>query len=189
MEPMARGLVIKGFAAHMERRCSDAEREKVRGAISPDVRAALENPVASKWYPRSYFVELNRAIAGLHTQEADVLESLSAAGRNMAEIATGTFMKLLLKMLTPSLFARKFSDFWAHDNRGGRIDVDASKVDEKRLDFWIRDVRGFDHVGPVGRGYIQFAMSAITGSDVDVKLEGWSLGRPGPDEVHYVVSW
>lgn len=189
MEPMARGLVIKGFAAYLERHCSEPERERVRSGLTPDVRAALENPVASKWYPRSYFVELNRGIAALHTQETDALEALSAAGRNMAEIATGTFMKLLLKMLTPALFARKFSDFWAHDNRGGRIDVDATKVDERRLDFWIREVRGFDHVGPVGRGYIQFAMSAITGSAVDVTLEGWSLTRPGPDEVHYAVSW
>jgi hypothetical protein len=189
MEPMTRGLVIKGFAAYLERHCNDGERDRVRSALSPDVRIALVNPATSRWYPRSYFVELNCAIASLHTQEADVLEALSAAGRNMAEIATGTFMKLLLKLLTPALFARKFSDFWAHDNRGGRIDVDSSKVDEKQLDFWIREVRGFDHVGPVGRGYIQFAMSAITGSDVSVKLENWSLTKPGPEEVHYDVSW
>lgn len=189
MEPMARGLVIKGFGAYLERSCSDAQREQVRASVTPDVRAALMDPVASRWYPRSYFVELNRAVAALHTQEADALEALSAAGRNMAEIATGTFMKLLLKMLTPALFARKFSDFWAHDNRGGRIDVDASNVGDRHLDFWIRDVRGFDHVGPVGRGYIQFAMSAITGSNVTVDLEGWSLAKPGPEEVHYAVSW
>lgn len=189
MEPMARGLVFKGFAAYLERECDKAQREKVYNAISGEIREILDSPGSSQWYPRSYFTELNRALAALHTQEADVLEALSCAGRNMAEIASGTFMKLLLKMLTPSLFARKFPDFWAHDNRGGRIDVESSKVADGRLDFWIREVRGFDHVGPVGRGYIQFAMSAITGSAVVVDLEGWSLSKPGPDEVHYAVSW
>lgn len=189
MEPMARGLVFKGFAAYLERECDKVQRKKVYGAISEDVRQVLDSPGASQWYPRAYFAEMNRAVAALHTQEADVLEALSAAGRNMAEIASGTFMKLLLKMLTPALFARKFPDFWAHDNRGGRIEVDASNVAGCRLDFWIREVKGFDHVGPVGRGYIQFAMSAITRTDVAVNLEGWSLSKPGPDEVHYAVSW
>lgn len=189
MEPQTRGLVIKGFSAYLERHCTESERERIRQALSQDVRIALVNPTTSRWYPRAHFVELNRAVAALHTQEADVLEALSAVGRNIAEIATGTFMKLLLKLLTPTLFARKFSDFWAHDNRGGRIDVDSTKVNDNQLQFWIRDVRDFDHVGPVGRGYIQFAMSAITGTNVTVNLQNWSLMKPGPDEVHYQVSW
>lgn len=189
MEPMARGLVFKGFSAYLERECDAEQRERVQAALSPDVRSTLQDPVPSRWYPRSYFVECNRAVASLYSQEGDVLEALSSAGRNMAEIASGTFMKLLLKMLTPALFARKFPHFWAHDNRGGRIDVESSRIEDKKLDFWIREVRGFDHVGPVGRGYIQFAMSAITGAEVSVELEGWSLSKPGPEEVHYAISW
>lgn len=189
MEPMMRGLVLVGFSSYLERKCTSAAREKVLASLSREAQQVLASPTPAKWYPRAYFIELNRGVASLHSTESDVHDALTTVGAEIAELAAGTFMKLLLRILTPAIFARKFTDFWAHDNRGGRIEVDASKVDQHRLDMWIKDVEGFDHIGLVGRGYIQFAMSAITKKNVDVRLNGWSLARPGPAEVHLEVTW
>jgi hypothetical protein len=188
-EPMMRGLVLVGFREYFQRHVDGATRDRLRAGFSPELREHFDQPVTSRWYPRELFVELNRATASLFTTVSGVLDGLTSAGSCISEVAAGTFLKLLLKMLTPGLFARKFTDFWAHDNRGGRIDVDSSKLDDREVIFHIRDIAGFDHIGPVGRGYIQFAMRSITKKDVDIELSGWSLATPGPAEVHYRVRW
>lgn len=188
-EPMMRGLVLVGFREYLQRHVDGATRDRLRESFSPHLKAAFDDPVTSRWYPRDLFVELNRGVASLYTTETGVRDGLTRAGHCIADVASGTFLKLLLKMLTPGLFARKFTDFWAHDNRGGRIEVDTSKLAAQEVQFYIKDIEGFDHVGPVGRGYIQFAMGAITKKEVQVDIGGWSLATPGPAEVHYQVRW
>jgi hypothetical protein len=52
----------------------------------------------------------------------------------------------------------------------------------------LRDVSGFDHVGPVSVGFLRFGMRAV-GAQAQFEQMGWSLENPGPNEIRYRVTW
>src|ERR1700722_8696935 len=75
------------------------------------------------WYPRAEVMTLWRAVAEAGDSEATAYDNLVRCGEFSANAAAGTFLKFLLKVLTPRMFARKLPDFWAHDHQGGHIEV------------------------------------------------------------------
>ena len=187
-ERMTRGMVLSGIDGFIGKRYDEATARRLRDGYSDELKTALRDVKIAAWYPRAFFIELNRAVASAAGSDA-AYNDLLTAGRSIAEIATNTFMKLLLRMLTPRMFAKKFPDFWKRDNKGGYIHVDSAGLDDDRVVFYLRDVEGFDHIGPIAAGYISFALSAITGKEVGIKLTGWSVEKPAASELRYDVSW
>jgi hypothetical protein len=190
MDEATRGSSLAGLLSYLEKSCDDARFREVQAALSPELRRDLAGVKHAAWYPRRHFIELNEAIASLHEgNETATRDALEAAGREISYIASNTFMRLLLKMLTPAQFAKKFPDFWNRDMRGGRCSADTRDLASRRLYAGLHDVAGFTHVGPVAAGYIGFAMDAITGTRCTAQIEGWSLASPASSDIHYVVTW
>jgi len=140
-----------------------------------------------EWYPRSEVLLLWRAIADAGGDEKGAYENLIRCGEFNANRAAGTFLKLLLKMLTPRTFAKKFSDFWAHDHRGGQVAVE--QLDAKNLLIEIRDIAGFDHVAVISAGFIGFTLRATGLKSLTAHTSSWSRQKPGPEKVKIEVSW
>lgn len=190
LEEATRGSVLVGLVSFLESNCDAPTYARVRDSFSPELKSDLANVKHAVWYPRAHFIELNRAIANLHADsDEEAAEALTEAGRHICEIASNSFMKLLLRMLTPKMFSQKFPDFWDRDNRGGACRVDTSELDQNRMVAWIEDVKGFDHVGPVARGYVGFAMERITGKPVKITMEGWSLENPSEESIRLQCEW
>lgn len=189
MDAATRGSSLVGLASFIEERYGKDKLEELTKTFSPELQAALQDVKHAAWYPRKHFVELNEAIVSLCKDEDEAREALEAAGRRICHIATNTFMRLLLKMLTPAQFAKKFPDFWQRDMRGGYCSADTKDLSERRLYAGVHDVSDVPHVGPVAAGYIGFAMDSITGQSCNVEVQGWSLDNPAPEEVLYVVTW
>ena len=187
-EPMTRGMVLAGIDGFIGKRYDQATAQRLRDGYSTELKTAVRDVKIAAWYPRAFFIELNRAVASVAGNDSAYTDLLGA-GRSIAGIATNTFMKLLLRMLTPRMFAKKFPDFWKRDNRGGYIQVDPARLDNDQVVFFLKDVEGFDHIGPVAAGFISYALGAIVGKEVAIKLHGWTFDRPAPAEVRYDVSW
>ncbi|HEY5947385.1 MAG TPA: hypothetical protein VIV40_17900 [Kofleriaceae bacterium] len=186
---MTRGMVLAGIDGFIGKRYDEATARRLRDGYSPELKAALRDVKIAAWYPRAHFIELNRAVGSVAGNDS-AYDDLLSAGHNIAEIATNTFMKLLLRMLTPRMFAKKFPDFWKRDNKGGYIQMDpTSKLEEDQVVFFLKEVEAFDHIGPVAAGFISYALGAITSKKVGIKVHGWTYDRPAPAEIRYDVSW
>src|SRR5262249_7139180 len=117
-------------------------------------------------------------------------KDLVASGSFVAAEATNTFLKLLLKVLTPVLYAKKTPDFWARDHRGsGHFEVDAQNADKGRIIMRLVGADGFDHVGIAGIGFLTFGLTAMGKRDFKITQRGWSLATPSPHEVIYDIAW
>lgn len=110
-------------------------------------------------------------------------QALERCGEYIASHATGTFLRLLMKIFTPKLFAKQLPSIWTRDITKGRFEVDTTEVDEGRLIFRLKDIEGLDFVGPVAMGWIAFVMKAMNRPPQSMKLSGWSRAQPGPAEV------
>lgn len=190
MEPMIRGYSVKQQLNFLETQFEPSVSEKLVAQIPQDVRRHLAEVKPVEWYPRQYSVHVLRAIAAHGGKDERVVQAdLVRCGIFISTEATNTFLKILMKMLTPALFGKKIPDFWSRDMKGGRFEVDVSKASERRIQLSLCDVEGFDHIGVVSIGWISFGMQAMGKSDVKVVQQGWSLATPGANKITYDLTW
>lgn len=190
MEPMIRGYSVKQQLNFLERQYEPAVSRRLLETIPTDVRTGLGDLKAAEWYPRAYSIGVLRAIASNHgSDEKGVYSDLARCGTFIATEATNTFLKLLMKILTPALFAKKIPEFWKRDQTGGHFEVDTSGVKDGTLKLELCDVEGFDHIGVIGIGWISYGLTAMGKSNVVVTQKGWALANPGPKNIEYHVRW
>ena len=187
---MIRGYSVTQQLHFLETECEPAVLNRVLDTVPADIRAAFGELKAAKWYPREYSVSLLRAVAWHHGgDERAVQDALVRCGTFIATEATNTFLKLLMKVLTPTLFAKKMPDFWKRDHTAGHIEVDTSEAKNGLLRLELCDVEGFDHIGVVGIGWMTYGLTAMGKSDVVVTQTGWNLENPGPSSIQYHLRW
>jgi hypothetical protein len=185
MEPLIKGYVLQVSQRYVLD--TPAIAAKVPEAILEEVKRSEATIKSGEWYPRQEIVLVWRALADACPDEASAAAELKKCGHTIAGTAVTTFFKLLLKMLSPRLFASKFPDFWARDHKGGTAALES--VSDKGMVLLLNDVERFDHIGPVASGFIEFALSAIGVKQVVATPSPWSLAAPGPRNVRIEARW
>lgn len=187
--PMTRGYALKQLAKYIDTKVEPDARRRMFDAMPQPVRGVLASVADGEWYPRDYAIAMQRAIATVRTDEDVLYNDLVACGEYIAAEATNTFLKLLMRIVTPTLFAKKIPDFWKRDQRSGHFEVDVSNAGKSLVKLRLSDVEGFDHIGPVCVGFMKFGWAALGKPDARIIQRGWSRARPGPSIVDYEVSW
>ncbi len=188
-EPTVRGYMILGCFDYIDT-FEPALRERVYATLPSDGCRSRESYDQMQWYPVDHCSDLYRGIVSLHgDDEAKAREALLGCGKFIAHAATNTFLRLLMRIMTPRVFARKAPDFWARDSRCGRMETDTSQLGDRRLIVRLHDIGAFAHTAPVAAGFGAFALTACGVKDLSVKISDWSLATPAPSDVDIEMSW
>ena len=189
-QPMIRGYSLRKTAEYIRTdRFDSSTRARILTSLPEHLRGDLTNIDVVGWYPREDSIALFQAIASVSSDEAEARQTLRMLGEFIAEESTNTFLKLVMRLLNPVRFAAKLPSLWDRDMRGGNFTYDVSGASEKRMEIYLNDVAGYDHIGAVTEGWIHFAMRSLGEHNARVELRGWSLETPGPERVEYLVSW
>ena len=189
MSAQIRGYSLKQTAKYLESKFDPDTKRRVIEGMPASVRTMMTSFEPAEWYPREYSAALFRSIAAAKSDETGSYQDLVACGEFIASEATNTFLKLLMRIMSPTLFAKKVPEFWKRDQRGGYFEADVSRADDSVIKMKLADVEGYDHIGIVSIGWIQFGMVALGKKGVKVKQTGWSLATPGPREIDYEITW
>jgi hypothetical protein len=182
-----RGYTVLKTAAYLKSTVGEAESKKMFQSFSPELQHTLGSATAAGWVPAAHSSELFRAVASIAKgNEEKARTELVNCGKWLANEATNTFLKLLMKVLTPNLFAKKLPSLWSRDATGGRYEVD---VFDDRIVCRLKDMKAFDHIGPIGVGYVTFSLEAMRKPVEKTELHGWSLAVPNPDESWFELYW
>lgn len=185
MEPMIKGYAVRDVAQHI------LDTPELARAIDPELLAfagdAARSKEATAWVPRREMVALLRAIAATQPSDDDARLAIVGAGRRVCESATATFLRLLIKVLNPKMFAGKFPELYKRDHQGGSIEL--REVQSTTLVLRLNDVAGFDHAGPFMAGWIGFALEALGLRVTDITATPWSRAEPGPACVDFAARW
>lgn len=185
-ERHVRGYMITTQFQYFAQQVGDAEADRyVRELPKPEVYRQA-NPV--EWYPVEHLAALNRAIATVlgGGDEAKTRDAFVNLGRFAAREATNTFLRLLMRVLTPNLLAKRFPQLWSRDCTVGTAAVD---VQDKGFTIRLDGVEGFDHCAPTSMGFASFVLSQMGKEIVLGDLKGWSLATPGPPTVTVELRW
>lgn len=187
-ELRARGYILATTVGYLRETAGAERADRIIAGLSPELRDAITTVSPANWYPISLLAEANRTIveALAERNEDKARNLLLDCGRYMGHEASNTFLRLLMRMLTPNLFAKKLPDFWKRDFTGSRLEID---VTEGRLACRIFEARGHDHVGPISAGWLGFALQAMGKTIENTVLHDWSLTAPNTNGVGFELLW
>lgn len=186
METMIRGYMVQLAARFVVE--DPILSQRFPRPLFSEVRGYQWTIKPSEWVDRDKVVRIYHAIAEIHAHdERAVYDDLVRCGAAMGGFATGTFLKLILKVLTPRLFAKKFPDMWARDHQRGRIEI--VSVQDTEMVMRFKDMEGYDHFAPVAVGWGGTALRGMGVRDLEMKVDPWSLAQPTAKEVLIVARW
>ena len=189
LEAELKGYNILSALDFAEARYGPAELEEIKRSLSPDFQAALPRLGRFDFVPRAYLGEITRAIARRHVDEDERVRVVAELGQSIAEGATNTFLRLMMRLMTPQIFAKKMPTIWAKDNRGGVIEVDSSRLADKELTVTFRDIAGFAYFNAMCRGWLGFAFTRMGAQDVSIEFPNASVLTEDMEETTMVIRW
>jgi hypothetical protein len=185
-------LQIRGYMLTTQFKflCQEVGETKANDLVKdiPD-RHLYKEAGPAAWYSAVTLNALSRVIAETLGQgdTERTQQTFFELGRFTAIEASSTFLKLLMRVLTPPLMAKRFPSIWSRDMSRGRAEVD---VGDKKLSFRLYDVQGFDHCALTAIGFTGYLLGLMGKEGVrGANIQGWSLATPGPEKVAFELQW
>lgn len=182
----ARSYMLISTANYLTRK-HGAEGQRIIDELSPETRNILTSENPANWSPMRNYVELLNCVAALGKgDDAKARDSLIEAGRYVAQEASTTFLRLMLKVLTPNLFAKKVPTVWQRDFSRGRAEAEIS---ERLLVFRMFEISEMDHIPCTAPGFISVAMESMGKSVKRINVHNWSLQEPCREGAYFELEW
>jgi len=182
-----RAYMARSTALFIQDTLGEQELARILKEVSPGARSAATSLKPAEWCPVGGFSELLRALAANSNGDVEhARDRLVACGAFIAREATNTFLKIVIRMLTPSLFAKKLPDLWRRDCSGGTFEVDAAG---NKIVIRLADMNGFDHVPCTVAGFVKFALTTMGKTVEQVQIHSWSLTDPCADGARVELTW
>lgn len=185
--------LTKGFNLEQTVRFVDAafsanERDRIYERLPEDLRTRLRALRTGDWYPIADQVAFLEAMAVVASNPDEAERKARALGRYISDAATGTFMRLVLKVLNPQMFLKKAGDIWPRMFSFGDFEYDPSGFGERRAVMTLRDVADFPHVAPVSAGWMEGVFGAMGFGDVRVRWAPLGEGAPSAG-YRFDIDW
>lgn len=184
-----RNYTVAACTGYLREVAGEQEAKRIIEGLSPQARQiiATADGASAAWCPVSVLSEVLSAVADQgNGDEARTRDVLIKCGQFMAHEATNTFLRLLMRMLTPSLFVKKIPDIWRRDcSHGTLIPV----LGEQKLTCRVLETDGFIHAPCTVAGFLSFALGSMGKSIQKTTVHGWSLNTPNPTEGQIEVVW
>lgn len=181
-------IQVRGYAIlHAGAYLRETAGEQAMDALSPALKQALATATAASWQPVSHVSELFHAVAKLGKgDEEKARDHLEKCGEYQAVAATTTFLKLVMKILTPSMFAKKLPSLWARDATGGTYEVE---VFDDHILCRLKNMEAFEHFAPTSVGYVRHTLKQMGKVVTKSTLHGWGLDKPSSSDTWFDMHW
>lgn len=180
--------MIHSAASYIEKAYEPATKKQIYERIPPRIRELFAFVDKFEWYPIDDAIAIFRALAAHHREgDGHVQAALEGVGRQIAETASTTSLKLLFRLMTPSLFAKKAPDLWER-NSCGELAVTKFDAERRRMNLTLKDVDGFDFIGVVAGGFVLYALEAVGCAKPKASF-AFDARTPAPAAVDYEMTW
>lgn len=163
--------------------------DAIRDGFTEPLKTDLTKIGSFDFVPRAYLSEVTEAIANEVEPGAPRIELLSKLGEHIAHGATNTFLRLLMRMMTPQIFAKKVGAIWKKDNRGGHVVADTTDLGSNKLLLNFSDVDGFAYFRAICIGWMGFAFRRMGAKNVRVSFPDQDANEPYDESVQIAIEW
>jgi hypothetical protein len=192
MDVEIRSPSIRGIGDYL--RSIDPElARQIEAKYPPEILRAIHESTLKEWFPIAFWKE---AIDGIVAAQPNIEAARSAVrgiGRFICEGTVNSFLRLLMRIMTPRLFAEKSGAMIARDFRGfpgGEIDYHFEVNDKDRVvTLGVRNAGLHPYLGATGQGFCDFAFKHMGKKNVIIDEPDCALDDWTPAQVLWRVRW
>jgi hypothetical protein len=192
MDVAVRGPCLRGAGAYI-RSLDPKLTQQIEAKYTPAMLYALHESGPKEWFPIGLWKESLDAIVAAQPNIEQGRVAIRAVGRFICDGTVNSFLRLLMRMMTPRLFAEKSGSMIARDFigfPGGQIDYHFEVNDEERIVFLeVRNAGNHPYLGGTGQGFCEFAFQYMGKKNViidepDTPLDDWA-----PKHLRWRIRW
>lgn len=179
-----KGANIVSTVSYLDKYCTKEQRDQILAKFSPELRELLPKVNRVDWYPFEYCLEIVYGIASVHEKFEDQEAAILQLGRHMGEVASTTFLRLLMKILTMRMMAPKWQNFWEQYFNFGSMR--AQMVSDHHL--IVRVEPAFPWAYKIGQGWVEVICESMSLKNVKMVCD-LPRGQIEGAEYRLDVTW
>lgn len=186
-----RGPCLRGAGAYL-RSIDPLLAQRIEANYTPEMLRAVHESGPKEWFPVDLW---KAALDGIVEAQPDINAARAAIreiGRTICEGTVNSFLRLLMRIMTPRLFAEKSGSMIARDFGGfvGGIDYHYDVRDEEKTVFMeVRNAGRHPYLGATGQGFCEFAFQYMGKKDVIIDEPDCALDDWTPSQAKWRIRW
>ncbi len=193
MEVQCRAHCMRGIGNYV-RSLDPARAQQIESKLSEETLRSMYETSAEVWYPISVWKEALDTIVAQNSDPATARTAVRLVGRFICEGTVNSFLRVLMRIMTPTLFAKKSGVMIGKDFRGfpgGEPDYtyDLSKEPQGVMTMTIRNAKQHPYLGATGQGFIEFAFHYIGKKNVLIDEPDCPPNEYAPEVAHWRIRW
>jgi uncharacterized protein (TIGR02265 family) len=186
MERLVKGVHILPLHDFIAELRGEERKAQIYDRMRQDTREMLKTVQRDEWRPMALVADINDAIYVSRNEPAEGYADMVAAGKVIADYAAGTYVRLLIKLMTPKILASKWPDIWRKSHNFG--DMKCELETDRLLRMTLDDVRDYTHVGPSIVGFLTFSLNAMGLPDAQV-MQLDREASPNSTRYEFQITW
>ena len=186
---LIRGTHIVPLLQHVQSTYDAETKQTIYGSLTDTTRTALGQLDSDVWYPASIVAEVNRCIFNAHGDPSKGYAAVRETGAAIAEYGVNTFMRLLIKLMTPEMLAKKWPTIWGKSHNFGHMKTEMDSTRDRWMSLTLSEVEDYSHIGPCVVGFISFSLKAMGRSQASVVEPNLDWTRETAASYSFEVTW
>lgn len=192
MDVAVRGPCLRGAGAYL--RAIDPELARsIEAKYTPEMLRAVHESGPKDWIPVGLWKEALDGIVAAQPNIEAARKAIRGVGRYICEGTVNSFLRLLMRIMTPRLFAEKSGTMISRDFRGfpgGEIDYAYDVNDSLRqVTIEVRNAGLHPYLGGTGQGFCEFAFQYMGKKGVVIDEPGCPVDQWAPPKVQLRMRW
>lgn len=163
------GHFLRAASILIEREFTPEKREAVRQKLGKEAENALLTASAKEWYPADRVAEVYVAIATAWPEAEQRRDGFIKLGHIIGEEAANTFMRLFMKIVTPSMLFKQFPKVWPKYADFGKFELGVLASD--RFEFTVRDLSPMTYQPLISSGWTLYMLEAMNRKNIQISTE------------------
>ena len=168
MERTVKGNHVLPLHDYVQEAFTGQELTELYGDLRPETKEMLRNVTRDDWVPVEHVADINGAVYRASENREQGFSHIVKAGNAIGSYAANTYVRLLIKLMTPRIMASKWPDIWKKSHRFGEMTCRLES--ERLLRINLSDVAGYTHIAPTAIGFLTFSLNAMGLADANVRL-------------------
>ena len=166
MERLVKGIHVIPLHDFIKENYDEETRNGIYERMGEPAREMLRTIKREDWVPVALVSKVDDALFLASKDPEQGYQDIVRAGAAIADYATNTYVRLLIKLMTPKIMASKWPDIWKKSHNFGLMQCHLEN--DRMLRMTLSGVEDYTHIGPIAVGFLTFALKAMNMPDATV---------------------
>lgn len=187
MDRLVKGIHVIPLHDFIKENYDEDTRNGIYERMSEPAREMLRTIKREDWMPVELVGNVADALFRANDDAEQGYQDIVKAGAAIADYATNTYVRLLIKLMTPKIMASKWPDIWKKSHNFGLMQCQLES--DRMLRMTLAEVGNYTHIGPTAAGFLTYALKAMNMPDANVVQVRDRYVDFNADHYEFRITW